>query len=316
MRFICFLCVVLIGSQSPVFAQEREKQPTVSSSMRIIGYLPDYRAAEFVAATAQPLTDLIVFSAQPTADGGIDPERLAKRIPWAELLELKTRARVRLILCVGGWERCAHFSSIAASAEKRQKFVKSAVQLCLDQRLDGLDLDWEHPKTETEQSNYGRLLKDLRAGFRSHGLVLSVTIAGWQNLDKEAIAAVDWINLMAYDHPGRHSTIEAVQAEVERFLKAGVPPTKLNLGLPFYGRNITKPEQTLTYRQIVEKYHPAPATDEVDGFYFNGQETIRRKTEWAMTRQLGGIMIWELGQDAAGDQALLNVVRSTVSKPR
>ncbi len=35
----------------------------------------------------------------------------------------------------------------------------------------------------------------------------------------------------------------------------------------------------------------------------------RRKTEFALKSKLGGVMVWELGQDAAGDQSLLKVIR-------
>lgn len=42
--------------------------------------------------------------------------------------------------------------------------------------------------------------------------------------------------------------------------------------------------------------------------YYNGPDTIAEKTRYAM-ENLGGIMIWELTQDAAGeDQSLLQVI--------
>src|SRR5262245_19196635 len=115
-------------------------------SFRIAGYLPEYRAAEFDPEAARLLTDLIVFSADPTADGGLDMARL-ERIPWAKLRAFKTRERVRMILSVGGWNRSKHFAAVATSATKRKAFAAASVRACLDNRLDGLDLDWEHPKT-------------------------------------------------------------------------------------------------------------------------------------------------------------------------
>jgi hypothetical protein len=54
-----------------------------------------------------------VFSAEPTATGPLDLSRL-KKVPWADLRAFKTK-RVRLILCVGGWERSKHFAAAAGS---------------------------------------------------------------------------------------------------------------------------------------------------------------------------------------------------------
>jgi GH18 family chitinase len=286
-----------------------------SGSFRVAGYLPDYRAAAFDADAAARLTDLIVFSAKPTAAGGLDRSRL-KRLPWDKLRAFKTRQRVRLILCVGGWGRSAHFAAVASSVAKRKAFVQSAVRVCLDERLDGLDLDWEHPKNADEEKGYAQLLADLREAFGPHGLVLSVTMAAWQKLPKEAFAAVDWVQVMAYDHDGRHSTFEAARADVRSLRERGVPREKVVLGLPFYGRHVKRRERTLTYREILARHRPEAAVDEVEGVYFNGPATIRRKTEFALEGRLGGVMVWELGQDAGGERSLLRTIRAAVDAPR
>jgi hypothetical protein len=94
----------------------------------------------------------------------------------------------------------------AISAELRQEFVRSAVRLCLEKELDGLDLDWEHPANQAEQESYADLMVDLRRGFEPHGLILSLTMAGWQQVPQRALAAVDRVQLLSYDHPGAHST--------------------------------------------------------------------------------------------------------------
>lgn len=289
--------------------------PDLAPAFRVVGYLPDYRATEFDPISARMLTDVIVFSAEPTKEGGLDLTRL-KAVPWEKLRAFKTKARVRLILCVGGWDRSSGFSSIVASEGRRSAFVKAAVRLCLEERLDGLDLDWEHPKAASEQEGYGKLLADLRAGFRPHGLTLSVTMAAWQKLPAEGFAAVDWVHLMAYDHPGRHATFEDAEADVKALLDAKVPAEKVVLGLPFYGRHSKKPEQTLTYREIVARHRPGDDVDEVDQLYFNGPRTVRRKTEFARTSHLGGVMVWELGQDAPGERSLLRTIREAVDRPR
>src|SRR6516162_7868520 len=118
--------------------------PAAEPGFRVVGYLPEYRAAEFDPATAKLLTDIVVFSARPTAEGDIDMARLT-RIPWAKLRTAKAAHKVRLILCVGGWGRSDGFAAVATSDERRKKFAAAAVKICLAGKLDGVDLDWEHP---------------------------------------------------------------------------------------------------------------------------------------------------------------------------
>jgi chitinase len=317
MRTVPFMiiCWVFVTADIPVFAGDGLSEQT--AAFRIAGYLPEYRAADFDPAAFRQLTDLILFSASPSPEGGLDMTRLKKTMPWGRLRAFKTKELVRLILCVGGWERSAHFAAIAGSAQKRHQFVQAALKVCRDERLDSLDLDWEHPKDATEQQGYETLLAELHNAFKPFGLVLSAAVAGWQKLSGDAIAAVDRVNVMAYDNNGRHATFEAACADVKALTDMGVPPHKINLGLPFYGRDIAQREKSATYREIAAKHRRLPPeVDEVDNLYFNGPSTIRRKTQWAVQSQLGGVMVWELGQDAAGDKSLLKVIRDTVDRAR
>jgi len=293
-------------------ATAADRAATSPAEFRLAGYLPDYRLAEFDFEQLSGLTDLILFSAEPTADGGIDFSRL-NAAPWDKLRQWKTRHRTRLILCVGGWDRSAAFPAVSASPALRQKFASQLTAACLERRLDGVDLDWEHPRDATEAEHYGLLLQQLQTEFQPHGLVLSITLAAWQPLTAAAVEAVDYVQVMAYDHPGKHSTFEGVKDDIARVLKSGAERRKVVLGLPFYGRDIKQPDTVRTWRQIVER-DPQIAGDEQDGLFLNGPETIRRKTEWALSERLGGVMVWELGQDAPGDRSLLHHIHRTITR--
>ena len=39
-------------------------------------------------------------------------------------------------------------------------------------------------------------------------------------------------------------------------------------------------------------------------YYYNGEETIRKKTKLALDHGFGGMMMWELGHDAEGSNSL------------
>jgi chitinase len=280
---------------------------------RLVGYLPEYRANEIDFESARQLTDLILFSAEPTASGELDLSRL-KDMPWPKLLQFKTAHRIRLIVSIGGWERSKGFAAAAGSDASRKQFALAAYKLCSTYRLDGIDLDWEHPKDAKEQQDYADLLAEIKNRFAPHGLTLSITMAAWQSLPADAFQSVDWIQIMAYDHEGKHSTLAGAKADVLKLLQAGAPKRKLTLGVPFYGRNLQTPTQTRTFREIADKHELPRDTDEIDGFYFNGPHTVEQKTGYALESGLGGVMVWEIAQDAPGKKSLLQSMRQTIDK--
>ncbi len=283
---------------------------TVDAKFRIVGYLPNYRAAQVDPEVGKYLTDLVYFSAQIGADGDLQLAKLNLE-HIAKLQKIKQQYHTALSLCVGGWERSGGFAKVAAADEARRKFAAALVKFCQDNQFDGADLDWEHPANESEQRDYGLLLATICQAFEPQHLQLTIAVAGWQALTAEAIQAVDRVHLMAYDARGRHSTFDFAEADVAKLQKSGVPSAKICLGVPFYGKGIQSRSKTLVYADIVQKYQPASDIDEVDGVYFNGPQTIERKTKLALTKKLGGIMIWELGQDAPGDASLLRVIHRT-----
>jgi chitinase len=305
------IVAVLFIAFSQLFASPGFAEPP-GRSMRVVGYLPDYRLDQFDAGVLEGVTDVIIFSAEPREDGSLDLGRL-KHCPWEKLKDLRAQKGVRLMLAIGGWGRSGHFARIATAEDVRRKFAEATVRLAVALQLDGIDLDWEHPRGIIEEEAYGRLLIDLSEKCRQESLWVSVTIAGWQRLPPPAIEAVNAVHVMAYDHPGEHATIDGARKDVAALISAGVPAAKLILGVPFYGRHVETREAT-AYRDLVATFAPASDIDRVGAIFFNGPHTIVRKVEYASKSGLGGVMVWELGQDAAGERSLLAVIRSVISR--
>jgi len=299
--------IVLAWLGNATFADE----PNNVSTFRLAGYLPEYRFADFDDDAGQGLTDLIIFSAELADDGSLDARRL-NRCPWPKLHRFRTKHHSRLILTIGGWNRSANFATVAASEQKRKHCVASIVRFAKANQLDGIDLDWEHPKNAAQEESYGKLLRELRTAFEPNGLILSVTVAAWQRLPQEAIRSVHYVQVMAYDHKEQHSTLANTARDLKTLLDAKILAKKIVLGLPFYGRDI-RTRTAMTYADIVARYHPQSSSDQVEQIYFNGPDTIRQKTRLAIDSGLGGLMVWELGQDAPGRHSLLNVIRETMT---
>ena len=314
MRTIASIFGALLIAFPATAAPAPERPSARTNNFCIVGYLPGYRVASFRQEQAAFLTDLIYFSIEPDDSGGLRRRETAlAHLKTLQPLKQKN-AGLRLLVCVGGWERSGAFARMTASVESRHRFSNELTRFCLEAGIDGADVDWEHPFTAAETQNFGLLISELKQAFTPHHLQLTLAVAGWQGLPAEAIRSAERIHLMAYDATGEHAPFTLAQTAVAQLEKLGAPPGKICLGVPFYGRRRTPPGDAMTYAEIVRNHHPAPDLDEVAGVSFNGLSTIRRKTEFARTKNLAGIMAWELGPDTLDAQSLLRAIFESAPK--
>lgn len=184
-----------------------------------------------------------------------------------ELLRLKTiNPNVKLILSIGGWDADG-FSQGAATKETRVTLVKSAIKIVEEEKLDGLDIDWEYPCiTEAaiayapeDKENFTLLLKEFRKQldqckeYKSLSIAAGVTRDYLNSTDMKRVEQyLDYIQLMTYDYrtgyqhkTGHHANLYGSQAEpeainthdmIQLFVELGVPINKLVMGAAFYGR--------------------------------------------------------------------------------
>lgn len=182
----------------------------------------------------------------------------------------------RMLLSIGGWTLSDSFSDAALTAERRERFARTAVEMMREYDFDGVDVDWEYPTGGGAAGNASRsgdprrftlLLRALRreldrAGERDGAeYELSAAVSATPNkvdpLEVEKLARhLDYANVMTYDYAGTwrdltafnsplHATSEApdstaaltVERGMEHWVEQGMAPDQLNLGLPFYGRS-------------------------------------------------------------------------------
>jgi chitinase len=88
----------------------------------------------------------------------------------------------------------------------------------------------------------------------------------------------------------------------------------MTLGVPFFGQSADG-SIAESYATILAAYPNAWQSDEVSGgtldggaaLYYVGQTTMAQET--LLGKQYGGIMIWELSQDAPSPHSLLSVIQ-------
>jgi chitinase len=164
---------------------------------------------------------------------------------------------------------------------------------------------------------------------------------------------VKWYNVMTYDLDQGWSGKSGYNAALYYYAGMGndysvdqsitylsgsrhIPTSKLVLGVPFYGKmfsncvsfntTFTPPETTPLYYDIVNSNSWIRSWDNVAKvpYLSNGTSlisyddslSIALKCQYAKTKSMGGIMIWELSQDVLGsNQPLLNVIAHEMLTP-
>ena len=300
----------------------------------VVSYLPEWRysGANFEVICLVS-THLIFFSLEPNFDGkilGFD-----ERFPSQDILNDARHHGCQIMICFGGNGRSNGFSNMTRNPLYRHNFLNELQELMTQYQLDGVDYNWEYPgysfgygyHSEDEIQKDYQGLKDLLIETRQRlGPQKIITIAYYPDKRQEKIFLetgiatddhlVDLMHIMAYDQSGaHHSSYKFGVFALNQGIEIGLPKEKLTLGLPFYGRNRATGDWT-TYEDLVQKYHPLNQTldqlsappvkkkntrskskKETTTITFNGIETIQKKTQYALDRGAGGVMIWEGGGD-------------------
>ena len=259
-----------------------------------------------------------------------NPERLRMIVGLKE-----KNPGLKVMLSIGGWGS-GRFSEMAASEKNRKAFVKDCRKVVGDFKLDGIDIDWEYPTQSSagissspdDTGNFTLLMRDLRRALGNKKLLTAATVCDAKYIDfRSCVQYMDFVNVMAYDmgNPPRHhaalfpspvsSHITASQA-VEEHLKAGVPASKLVMGMPFYGRGNREDSGLKEYDRtgILPKGYEkrwddvgkVPYIANEKGELVRGYDNSRslaEKCQFILDHHLRGGMYWDYASDnSQGDE--------------
>lgn len=237
----------------------------------------------------------------------------------------------KVLMSIGGQNKKTKLRELKAliKPENRQDFIVRINNFVKDHHFDGVDIDFENG--DLVGKDYGDFLRDLNTALKADlpKKILSVAVEAdlfrEQHMGPEALQSADIVNAMSYDMgkdntQGQRASYDFAGQDLRYWTDTLlVPPSKLNLGLPFYGyisKNGSKPRQ-IPFAQIRQQYQSDSLGDTYqspDGaiaIYYNGTNMIRQKVGLANRLALRGVMIWEIIYD---DQyklyrALQNAIR-------
>jgi chitinase len=292
-------------------------QTAFSQPIKVIGYLPTYRLSWLNSIEFDRLTHVNISFANPDAQGNFSCEGV--NITPAVIKAHQKGCKV-FISIAGGYltpEWDANWNTLTTT-DNRPAFITKIVQYVLTNNFDGVDVDleWNYVKDW-----YSPFILDLKAALATHNKILTVALPGgfrYPQITDEALMAFDWVNIMVYDltgpwdssNPGQHSPYSWSQDCIQYWKSQGLEAQKLTLGVPFYGYDFgVNPVNSFTYRGILAENIVNAQFDQSGQKYWNGIPTIKAKTQLAIN-EVGGIMIWEIGEDAFGTDAPYSLLRA------
>ncbi len=287
--------------------------------------------------------------------------------PNTSIIERAHNAGVKVLAAIGGWTLSNNFPALASDSLTRAHFASECNRLISFYGFDGIDIDWEYPGfephggTAADKENFTLLMQAIRDSIDALGLQLGKTHLltacfgvseahaaniEWGNL----IDILDYFNIMSYDYFGtwdckaNHNAPLYAPAEGDPTFNLHatssmlmnvyqVPPSKINLGVAFYGRSQTGASQlhastncnsdqivfsadegtplyynTLLKAHLFDSYWDSiakvpymlgKAGSDADGTFlsFDNEASIAYKAQYIIDNQMAGAIIWELTGD-------------------
>ncbi|WP_235969770.1 glycoside hydrolase family 18 protein [Pedobacter planticolens] len=280
-------------------------------------------------------------------------------------LKLKN-PNLQLLISIGGWSWSENFSNAVLTDSLRKGFAKSAVDIIRKHNLDGVDIDWEYPSMQGEEGNVYRpedkenftlmfesIRKELDVLEKETGKkkLLTTATGGFSSFLTntemgKAQKYLDYINLMTYDYyswkqAGHHTNLyssktylsdNSADKAIIAYIKAGVPSSKIVMGIAFYERNLKLNSNaqkglgdtilssannygkgyTFLKDSLINKkgFIEYKDKDAKAPFLFNAQTkqyisydnewSVANKCKYVLKNKLGGVMFWEYSSDKKG----------------
>ncbi|XP_025423968.1 probable chitinase 10 isoform X2 [Sipha flava] len=277
---------------------------------------------------------------------------------------------IKVMISMGGWTDSAgdKYSKLISSGVSRRNFVSSAVGFLRKYNFNGLHLDWNYPVCwqadcsqgpSSDKANFVKLIQELKSEFNKQEppFELSAAISGYEEIIKEAYdfpslsEHLDFMSVMTYDYHGSWENVTGhvspayykegdefptynMDSTVRLIQKLGADPSKIVLGLPFYGQTFTLSSNSehglgdpvkgsgypgeytqqpgmLAYYEICNRVlneNWQVSRDKKSGFdpyAYNGNQwvgyddeiSIKLKSEYIVKQELGGAMVWTIDLD-------------------
>jgi chitinase len=331
--FLLVLGIYLMPSQ--VFAQQQWSQ----------GYWTPWGNPGIPATAIEwgGLTHIVHAWALVRSDGSLDLDTQRISSDGPTLVSNAHANGVKALLGVGQPYWLGQTTNLqTAITNNRAGLVNNIINAMNAYGFDGVDLDWEPFSGSTNGGALQAFASDLRNRL---GTAKTLSVAAIVNdyafwgsvqgyFDRIGAMTYDltgtwnpysWHNAALYDTDGM---VWSVDMAVRRFTAAGVPASKLSIGIPFFGYRwqgggVTGPRQSwyatpstqqIYYQGIAGQINGSnyrwdssaavPYLSMSDQFWtYDNEQSVAEKVRYAQNKGLGGWIIWELFGDYFPNQS-------------
>lgn len=234
-------------------------------------------------------------------------------------------------------------SSMLNSERNRENFIKNLVNIAKDNKLDGINIDFEAMKDE-DRDLFTQFIRELAPLLRQNNIKFSVDMYFVKYIDRTRVGeAADYVVLMGYDQRGAWSSeagsiaeVSWVEKNINSLIKdSNIPSSKIILGVPFYTRlwtiktgdtNIgTKIYTMKDCQNFIKSNGITTVWDEDAGqnyaeytsgnitykLWLEDADSIKRRTEIVNKYNLAGITGWRKGFETSD---IFDVIKNNLEK--
>jgi GH18 family chitinase len=322
-------------------------------------YVPGYKPFPLSGIDFSKVSHVIDFVVLPTSEGGINyMSNGISSTRSAQLRSLADAAGKKILFSVGGQETGRLF--LDALSAPAASFVDTLVRFLKERKYDGIDIDWEPTGSNDNTSikENGAIFQNFITELKTKigpGKLITVAARGGdegiyasleENIDLFHIMAYDcagtWMNITWHDAPlhtlsdGALSkwAITSIDQIISGYLQAGIPATKLLVGIPLYGkvyRGASEPLQSwdtqagiaaLSFDDIKNSYSSVYNDhsihrwdDKASASYlslddqqnssnkrfisFDDENSVALKVQYARENGFGGVFVFELSEGSS-----------------
>jgi len=332
--------------------KERSADARTGPSKVVLGYYPSWKRAEFDPSMIrwENLTHINHAFTKPDAEGNlvVPPDYLDPGLVAA------AHARgVKVDMSMGGWGNCDGFAPTAADPVKRERLFGQILDFCKTNGYDGVDIDWEFVSGPDQREDFTIFIKELSARLKAQSPPLLLTAAvpsdgehGQWIAYEDLLTDLDFVCFMTYDyhgewtdHAGHNAPLYScegdpcgsVDATFQYALMRKIPPARIVLGIPFYGRSFEAAglykkasgygsygyAETIALEDAGWRYNwdfcaQAPYLRSPDGgtiLCYDDMRSVYRKCRYVLDKGAAGVIIWEITEDSVnGAPHLLAVI--------
>lgn len=347
-QFLALPLAVALGSVVFCIGSTSVWASGAAAETKVIGYIASFTdmKAAIDKTDLRKLTHINLSFTNPDAQGKLVDNNLMTCMPGMNggnvsvadvryVIDKAQAAGVKVLASVAGGviPACSGNWEILLQPANRQMLVDNLIGFMETFGLDGIDVDIEGAVLTSidNAGNYTPFIQALSAQLVARGKLLTCATASYVGgmVPVSSIPYFDFVNIMSYDaigpswgQPGaQHSTYAMAVDHVNLWKNRGLTKEQLVLGVPFYGYGFGTYKSDYTYANILAQLGADAANKDLIGsacagcnyITYNGVATIKAKTQLGLEHG-SGIMIWELSQDAAGKNSLLNVIDDEINQ--